>query len=148
MNNYKNIIQGRTLMMLIFSAALITYVFIRAYTLSFTHDESLSFTIIARNSHWTKAANHHVLNTTLMSLSSFLFGNKEFSLRLPNVLSFILYLTGSFFIYRSSKNNWLFFLAISLTLLNPFLIEFFSLARGYGLSLAFMLMGLFFFNQK
>ena len=129
---------------IIFYVILLTYVLIRAYTLSFTHDESLSFTMIIGDSIWKKTTNNHELNTILMSFSKKLFGTGEFSLRLPNVLSYVLYLMGCFFIVRSSKDTWLLLFGLSAILLNPFLIEFFSLARGYGLSLAFMLMSIFY----
>ena len=145
MKFFKNTISVRRLLTLVSFTALFVYVIIRSYTLSFTHDESLSFYIIEGNKTFLlETANHHVLNTTLMAVCKYLFGNSEFALRLPNVLSFALYLVGFFYISNLSKNKWLFLLGFSLVLLNPFLLEFFSLARGYGLSLGFMLMSLFF----
>lgn len=137
-------LNGSLLLMVIFSVLLLTYVSIRAYSLSFTHDESLSFTISEGRIGHILTANNHVLNTILMFVSKTLFGNSEFALRLPNVLSAAIYLSGCFLIFRLTKNSWLFLFGISLSVLNPFLIEFFSLARGYGLSLAFMLMSIFF----
>jgi hypothetical protein len=141
---YKNIISSRTSLTLLFFIPLLIYVLIRAYSLSFTHDESLSFTIVEANTTWTDTANNHILNTILMSISNTLFGNSEFALRLPNVLSFLLYLIGCCYILKSAKNNWIFLLGISFLLLNPFLIEFFSLARGYGLSIGLMLISILF----
>lgn len=134
--------------MAVAAAILLIYVLIRAYTLSFTHDESVSFTLVEGNSTWIDTANNHKLNTELMAASKTLFGNSEFSLRLPNVLAFVLYLIGCFYVIRRSKNNWLFLLGLTMILFNPFLIEFFSLARGYGLSLAFMLMSIYFLIKK
>lgn len=130
--------------MLFFSTSLIIYLLIRAYMLSFTHDESLSYTIIEGKMKWMFTANNHPLNTILMFISKLLFGNSEFFFRLPNVLSSLLYLTGCFYIFKQSKNNWLLLLGFSLALFQPFLIEFFSLARGYGMSLGFMLMSMFY----
>lgn len=134
----------KVFMILICSSIVLTYISIRAYALSFTHDESTSFTIIEGNTEWVDTANNHILNTLLMTSSCNLFGNSEFSLRLPNVLSFVLYMIGCFYMLKYSKNNWIVLLGLSLFLLNPFLIEFFSLARGYGLSLGFMTISLFF----
>lgn len=144
----------RNLIIFLFSALLLTYIVIRANALSFTHDESLSFTITEGKKIWAASANNHQLNTFLMSQSKSLFGAGEFSLRLPNVLAFVLYLLGSFLIFGKSKGtsnrNWLFLFALSVALLNPFVLEFFSLARGYGLSLACMMMGMYFMirNEK
>jgi hypothetical protein len=137
-------LKGRSFITLFIFAALLVYVIIRAYALSFTHDESISYTIVQGKEIFENTANNHQLNTVLMSFSKSLFGSSEFSLRLPNTLSFVLYLLGCFLIFKRSKRYWLFLFGISIAVLNPFLIEFFSLARGYGLSLAFMVMSLVF----
>ncbi len=77
-----------------------------------------------------------------MKYSEELFGSSELTLRLPNILALILYLVyavGLF--YKNTKELALpFFLII---VLNPYLLDFFGLARGYGLSFAFMLMSLY-----
>lgn len=132
------------LFVLLISVFLLTYVIIRAYNLSFTHDESLSYMIIEGDIAQMNSANNHKLNTLLMSLSKILFGTSELSLRLPNVLSFVLFLLGCFLLFKKAKKNWLVILGFCMMTINPFMIEFFSLARGYGLSLAFMLLSLFF----
>lgn len=132
------------IVILVFYLSIFIYVVLRAYFLSFTHDESISYSIVAGDPAWINDVNNHILNTFLMGLSSNLFGNNELALRLPNVLSFAIYLLGCFLILKESKNTWLLLLGSSLLLLNPFLIEFFSLARGYGLSLGFMMMSLYF----
>jgi len=103
----------------------LAYISTRAYKLSFTHDESLSYTIVEGDKTWVGTANHHPLNTLSMFISSVLFGNNEFALRLPNVLSFLLYFVGCFYLFSASRNEWGFILGISLALLNPYLIEFF-----------------------
>jgi hypothetical protein len=81
-------------------------------------------------------ANNHILNTILIKFF-FHFGlNSLFFARLPNVLSFVVYL---FFAYKitsgflSVRTGFITFL---LLILNPFLLDFFSLARGYGISMA------------
>tara|TARA_R110002049_G_scaffold100145_5_gene244001 strand:- start:4562 stop:5998 length:1437 start_codon:yes stop_codon:yes gene_type:complete len=123
---------------------LIIYVILRAYYLSFTHDESISFKIILGDSNFVYTANNHYLNTLLMSISNSLFGDNELALRLPNVLALILYSLGGFLILKTSKLVWTVILCFSVLFLNPFLLEFFALARGYGLSIGFMFMSLFF----
>lgn len=145
MNTQATKISVGTLLIILVYIALFIYVVLRAYHLSFTHDESLSFSII-NDSHSivTTTANNHILNTFLMWVSSLLFGNSELALRLPNVLSFGVYLLACYLILKESNNSWLIILGSSLFLLNPFLIDFFSLARGYGISLGCMMMSLYF----
>lgn len=127
---------------------LFIYVVIRANNLSFTHDESLSYAILFDNPMAIQTANNHILNTLFMWLSSLFFGNSEIALRLPNILSFGLYLYASFVIFKETKNAWLMALGSCLILLNPFLIDYFSLARGYGISLGCMMLSLYFFLRN
>lgn len=140
----KYLSQYKIIFLFFISATLLGYVFLRAYTLSFTHDESLSFTVVDGNTRWALTANNHKLNTLLMSWCKTFFGSSEISLRLPNVLSFLLYLMGCFLILKNSKKDWLLLVGFCLMIFNPFLLEFFSLARGYGLSLGLMLMSIYF----
>jgi hypothetical protein len=122
-----------------------SYVIIRGFTLGITHDEALTYKIIQGDEILKGTANHHWLNTQLSALSTSLFGAKEFALRLPNILSFAVFW---FFLFRISKT----FLKSSFTQLtlvlllcgNPFILEFFSLCRGYGLSIAFVTASLFY----
>jgi len=129
---------------------LFSYVAYRAVHLSFTHDESLTYiygirpglaSILANS---FDKANNHFLNTLLGHLSSILFGVTELSLRLPNVIAGLLYLTGAGFIARMFK-PWSFRLGSFLLLtINPFLLDFFSLSSGYGLAAGFPMLSLFF----
>lgn len=124
-------------------AALFCVVVYRAMHLTFTHDESLSYQIINGDEGLKGTANYHYLNTWLMNICQHVFGDSELSLRLPNVLAFLLY---AFYAYRLLLPNSFFLLTLSgafLLLLNPYLLDFFSLARGYGLSLGFMLASLY-----
>src|SRR5882672_8620191 len=85
--------------------ALFAYVALRAYHLSFTHDESLSYTILKGNESLKNTANHHVLNTYLMECCSWAFGGSELSLRLPNVLSFFVYLFCSYKLLKDTNRT-------------------------------------------
>lgn len=127
---------------------LIIYVFLRAYNLSFTHDESISYRIINGDKVLAKTANNHFMNTWLMYLSYHLFGSKEIFLRLPNVLAFTLYSVLIYKLLIKVNNIFLMFLGASFLLFNPYLLDFFSLARGYGLSLGFGLAALFFLFKQ
>lgn len=125
---------------------IVFYIFIRAKLLSLTWDEAYTFFNFVRHSSWLPhdfnymAANNHLLNTWLMKCSIGLFGETELSLRLPNVLA------AAFFFFATIKTLRLLFTktgqvaaAFLLVALNPFMLDFFSLARGYGISLALMM---------
>lgn len=129
-------------------AALFGYVLTRANQLSFVHDECLSYTIIKGSPQWATSPNNHTLNTWLMQASSIVFGDGEFALRLPNVLAFLLYSSFVFLLLKGAKSAMLALFGVFLLVLNPFLMDFFSLARGYGLSLGFMVASLYFFLRK
>jgi len=129
---------------------LFSYVAYRAVHLSFTHDESLTYIYGIRPglasilAYSFNDANNHFLNTLLGHLSSILFGVTELSLRLPNVIAGLLYLTGAGFIARMFK-PWPVRLGSFLVLtVNPFLLDFFSLSRGYGLAAGFQMLSLLF----
>lgn len=109
----------------------------RAGTYPFTHDESLSFSIFtAPDSVWAATPNHHFLNTWLMWVCSGLFGNAPFALRLPNVLAHALYLGCVLRMLRPVESNPVRWAGFALFNLNLFALDFFALARGYGLGLA------------
>ncbi|MDD4374509.1 MAG: hypothetical protein PHG67_11380 [Bacteroidales bacterium] len=127
---------------------LVIYVFLRAYNLPFSHDESISYKIITGDKKFAQTANNHFMNTWLMYLSYHLFGAKEIFLRLPNVLAFILYSIFTYKLLIKINNMFLMLLGASFLLLNPYLLDYFSLARGYGLSLGFGLASLFFLLRQ
>src|SRR5262249_42620444 len=86
---------------------LLAYSAYRGYRLSFTHDESVSYTIVVGDPTWKGTANNHPLNTRLMKWGFELFGPKEWALRLPNVLSHLLYLSFGVMLLRSLRSGWL-----------------------------------------
>jgi hypothetical protein len=124
---------------------LFIYVVLRACLLSFTYDESLSYQLVKGDEHISGLANHHVLNTFLMKVCAFCFGEREISLRLPNVLSFLVlvFYLHKLLVFLKLRGGY--FIFLPLVLFNPFILDFFSLARGYGLSMAFMTGALYYF---
>ncbi len=144
MNIFRHRLSPAGFLLLAFYLLLFLYILFRAVHLSFTHDESLSFRILLGEASWRHTANDHWLNTFLMRCSRSLFGDGELALRLPNVLAFALYLVVIFLIVRRADHILLMLWGSALLLLDPFLLDFFSLARGYGLSLAFFLLSLYF----
>ena len=129
--------------------SLFIYIALRACFVSFTHDEALSYNLVKGKEYLGYTANNHLLNTWLMALCIKLYGERELALRLPNVLLFLVYL---FFccklLSRSKRNSLCFFLHCRCFFLIHLFLIFFSLARGYGLSMGFMAGALYYFLHK
>ena len=133
------------------SIGLLSYTGYRAANLSFTYDES--FTVLEYVSHRysyifhrAPTATNHILNTGLMKLSSTVLEPSEFVYRLPNLIAHFLYLLFSFLLVKRMKRAGIIFQMGAFILLNfnPYLLDFFSLARGYGLAAAFSMASLCF----
>jgi hypothetical protein len=127
------------------------YILARAIILPITHDESGTCLVFSTQSvsdivsYAQPIPNNHILNTLLVKLCSQLFGWHPLSVRLPNVLGFILYFCSGLAILRFLNRNLLFVMSGLVALnFNPFLLDFFSLARGYGLSISFMMASIYF----
>ena len=119
----------------------------KAYFDSFTHDESKTWLdsihrsiieIITFN-YPESTTNNHLLNTLLMKGCSVLFGDSEFSLRLPTWLAHFIYIYFTIRILQLFDNAWIIVSGFIILNFNPYLVDFFSIARGYGLALAFMM---------
>lgn len=120
-------------------AILIAY---RAYAIPFTHDEASTWINYRYLNVWTcttntfcwGSANNHWLNTLLLQVSASLFGESPFAIRLPNVLAGVAYLVCAALISaRFIKNYSMQLAAFMLLCGHVYLLDFFSLARGYGL---------------
>ena len=118
-------------------------IFVRAAVLGFTHDESLTYLnfVCADVAHiftfqGDHPANNHMLNSLLAKASVSVFGTSELSLRFPNILAYLFYLLASCHIYTSLKGGLAGFGCFLLLNLSPFVLDFFSLCRGYGLAMA------------
>jgi hypothetical protein len=116
---------------------------------SITIDEAYTYhTHVAAWKFWTFSeytANNHVLNTLLGKLSVSLFGLSELTLRLPSLIGGLLYFVVIFRLSRFlfGHSGW-FLLSVTLNCLNPLILDFLSVARGYGMGLAFFCLGLFY----
>ncbi len=121
----------------------------KAATASFTHDESFTY------NHYVTAPvpevvalklvspNNHLLNTLLMKGFAIVLGPSPLVLRLPNILAHLGFLVFTFLLLKRSHPLLLLPL-FSLVNCNPYLLDFFALARGNGLSLFFMAGSLWF----
>ena len=138
-------------LVLLAGLGLLFFIINKAYNLSFTHDESYSYLHYVHQgfmdiiSYKTPYTNNHILNTVLMKYCEVFFGNSEIALRLPNILAFILYsVFAILLLYKYSPKLILPFYL--LLVLNPYLLDFFALARGYGLSIGFLLMSIYYLS--
>ncbi len=133
--------------------SLLFFVAYKASTTSFTHDESYTyldyvhFRFLDILSFKHSYTNNHILNTIFMKYSELIFGTSEFTLRLPNISAFFVYLLFTFFILKT-QNRILMLPLFLIMALNPFLLDFFGLARGYGLSIGLMIVSLFYFLRS
>jgi len=130
----------------IWLAALLIVNVYRAATQSVTADEAFTYNHFAGGDEPVKVydSNNHVLFTWLARGSVAVFGLSELSLRLPSLLGGCLYLAA---VFRLSAHlfapAWLFGLAVVSLSLNPFVLDFLSAARGYGLALGLWLWAIY-----
>lgn len=132
--------------------SLLVFDIVKACSASFTHDESLSYLWFVNDSfmhiinYYNPVLNNHILNTLLMKFFQWMFGSSELALRMPNILAHGVYMI---FVYRLlSKNvsgySFFFFLLMNA---NPFLLDFFSLARGYGIAFSLMMIAFYYYCE-
>ncbi|MDD5507683.1 MAG: hypothetical protein PHD25_05050 [Bacteroidales bacterium] len=127
------------------------YIWARAICVPLIYDEIATFFhYIHTNSflpfHSHLDANNHLLNSALTWISYKILGSSPLALRLPNVLSFPLFV---FFVWKFARQIQLPFLRWSFILSMLFahnFLEFFSLTRGYGMSMAFLLGSCWYLN--
>lgn len=119
----------------------------KAWTASFSYDEALTFNAYATQSfhHIFTAydANNHMVNTLGMKACLAVFGDSEFAQRLPALGGRVLFLLGAALLVRQVLRRPLTRLTCLLLLvIQPFLLDYGSIARGYGIGLGFAMMGL------
>lgn len=138
------------IVLLCLSLVLFAYAATRAHLVSFTYDETYTYMEHVRKDLFYQTAfdqmggNHHLLNVWGMWLSRKLFGESEFALRLPNLLAYAVYLAASAGIALRARSALLAIGCFLLLNVHPYLIDFFSLARGYGLANGFMMLSLWY----
>jgi len=125
----------------------------RAATQSIAHDEALTARIVL-GSWWNlidgpflrtgMLPNYHPLYSHLAWLSVTSFGLSELSLRLPSLLAGFVYIYLAVLLVRSLLGvSWSGVAALALLVLDPGVFDFMSAARGYGLGLSMLFLGLF-----
>lgn len=118
------------------------FVLYRAIQLPITHDEAstwlnyrhLNLCSCLHEYFCWQTANNHWLNSLLLQGSASLFGEAPWALRLPNCLAGALYaLAASFICMRYLSSPIIRIAGFILLTGHIYLLDFFSLARGYGL---------------
>lgn len=148
---YRRCLSGDSLALLsLLSFFVFLFILLKSVFASFTHDESYSFIQYIAASYqaiWNfepLTANNHLLNSLVTRFIYRILGSDEWILRLPNVLAGLGFILLAF---RISKHFMplpaLRFACWSLLVLNPYLLDFFALSRGYGLSAFFLLVALY-----
>jgi hypothetical protein len=127
------------------------YFILKALMVPITHDESGSClyysslpvkAILLYDNPWPT---NHILNTLAVKLTALLFGLTQFTGRLPNLITGMVFLFFVFKISRLISTSYLISGAVFLIFLaNPYMNDFFSLARGYGMAVAFMTASLYY----
>jgi uncharacterized membrane protein len=148
MSDKSSIYKSTLLFVIIAGIALFFYTSYRAATLSITHDEGVIYQVIYQHS-LGKILTYvipqdHMINSFLMKLSCQLFPDSEYTVRLPNLLGHLLYIIFSILLLLKLKNPHLLATGFVLLNFNPYLLDFFSIARGYGLSVSFMMVSIYF----
>ncbi len=127
-------------------AAFCLYIMLRAWLLPMTVDESATAInhvprLVFDTLTYQKEANpnNHILNTILIKIFTGIFGWHHFVVRLPVLLGGFLYAWASVKLVRKlSDQTWVRVFTLVMLFGNLFLLEFFSLARGYGLAIGLM----------
>src|SRR5882762_7016896 len=134
------------------SMIFIAFVFItnlyRAATQSLTIDEAFTYNLyLSKNLHAILTqfdANNHVLFTLLARTAVSFLGKAEWVLRLPTILAGLLYLVVVYKLCRLLLGEgWLLLLGVAALVLNPYLLDFLSAARGYGLAIALLMLAIY-----
>ena len=129
-------------------AGLATFVVSRAIRVPLTYDEAAAFLRYIAADPLSlfdfSVATNHLLNTLLTKLFSTLAGTSEVVLRMPSLIGYGLYLYFSLLILRRLTYRAIAIAAFLLLNVNPYLLDYFALSRGYGLSLGLLSGAIFF----
>jgi hypothetical protein len=142
----KGLFKSQTTYVIAF-AFLIVYVGIRSSLVNMTHDEAHSFHNIKNfwYAEFLCTANSHWLNSLAMKIALVFNCESVFCLRWFSVFSFIVTCCFGYWFIRSVEIPGLKALAFCLLFLNPYLLDYFGLARGYAGSIMFQCISLLLF---
>lgn len=127
------------------SIVIFVIVLVRAATSAITWDEAYTYIAYVKNFSIqqlidinSNLANNHIMNTIMIVVADRLSGISfnEFIIRLPNIIMLIFYFLGSYMFSKDEKHKYLLFTGL---VLNYYVMEFFGLARGYGIACSFII---------
>jgi hypothetical protein len=122
----------------------------RSYILEITNDEAFSFWMVSENkiNMLCGTANNHWLNTLFIFIWTKLIGHSEWMLRIHSVIAFVIYSIFTVAVFKHLKNKLLLFIPCCILLCNYYLLDYFSLARGYSISLMFEAMAIYYILRE
>ena len=128
------------------------YVTVRAFTLAITNDELGALLGVYRSTlanlitfQLVDAQNHPLSGFLGILFRDLLPASREvFAIRLPSLLAFLAFAWGAYRLTGRLRDPRLRILGLAALLANAFALDFFSLARGYALALAFQMISLVF----
>lgn len=125
---------------------LAVYILTKSVTVDMTHDEAYSFYNV-KHFWWVETlctGNTHWFNFAAIKLAVLCGFEKVWHLRWFTSLSALVFLYVAFLWVKSFSSTSIKFFAFSLLLLNPYMLDYFSLARGYASGIAFQALSLLF----
>lgn len=145
------ILSFKALIRILFSG-LFLYLLLRSILVAPLHDETATYfhfietgTILGSDA--LPDANNHLLNSLWGRGMYVLFGNHFALFRLGNVLAFIPYFFACVSLSGDLRNNTQRFLFILALTTVPYLLDYFSAARGYGMAIGFFFAALALLRQ-
>lgn len=127
--------------------ALWGFVWAHAWSMDMTQDEDYSFFLV--KTHYFRAmpgsANTHWLNSFCMMIWQALLGDEAGWLRLHSVLAFPFYAWAIFVLGKHIDGTMGRIAFYALALFNPYVLDFFAMARGYALAMTFQAWSLVWF---
>ncbi|MBA3901881.1 MAG: hypothetical protein H0X62_17045, partial [Bacteroidetes bacterium] len=131
----------------IVSLLVIVVVSLRSILIPINHDEAATFFYYIQTGVFLPFLSHvdvnnHFLNSALSYFSFSLFGDAPFSLRLPNLFALLVLIFASYRFSLMLKSSAAKLALVAGLLLSIHWLSFYSVTRGYGLSMGFMLLSL------
>lgn len=135
---------------IILGVVIFVWIIFQATYMDMTYDEAYTYMNTGRiQDVWKiyqfRIANTHVLNSLLMTITTLFFPYNDFAIRLPAVLLAGFYISTAISFSKQFKNRLIF---LGLLLLFYYFTTYLSMARGYGMSAAFLLASTFVYSNK
>lgn len=136
----------RSILPIVLGVGVLVYLVKKALFMQVTCDEAYTVQTLSPQPIWDLVSykdsytNNHILNTLLIKGLFSIFGMNHSLARVPNIIAFVLYFFYSYqFSRRYIKEDWVSMMFMAVMICNPYLLDFFALARGYGLAIGLMM---------